>query len=96
MKDIYKREEWYKVRGEEEKIFKGVLKRLPHVITPNKRDLNYFLEVDDFLLPVYVPKNKILLDEFVGSHVEIYGKLVDLSLMGFGKELWIGSIEKNT
>ena len=95
MKDIYKEEEWYKLRDEKEKIFKGSLRRLPRVITPNQRDLNYFLNVNDSLLPVYVPLSENLLDEFVNCRVKIYGKLIDLSSNGFGEELWIGSIEKD-
>jgi hypothetical protein len=95
MKDLYKREDWYRVRDEEEKIYNGFLRRLPRVATPNQRDLNYFLEVNNSLLPLYIPKNEILMDEFVGCRVKIYGKLIDLSSNGFGKELWIGSIEKD-
>lgn len=94
MKDIFSRKEWYKSRKEEEKIYKGLLKRAPTVATASGRDLNIFsLKGNEFSFSVYFPIDEKLLDEFLDCHVKICGKLVDME--EFGKELWIGSIGKS-
>jgi hypothetical protein len=48
----------------------------------------------DNQFPVYAANVASRLAPFVGQKVFIYGKLVDLTNEGFGKELWIGSIQK--
>lgn len=85
---------WYDERPEPQRSVAGVLRALPTPSTPGGRDrLPYRLHLDDGdLLPVYGPGVEDGLDRLVDRHVELVGKVVDLTAEGFGRELWVRSV----
>ncbi len=86
-------ESWYDERTEPEQSVSGVLRAAPALSTPGGRDrLPYRLLVAGHALPVYGPAVEDRLDRLVDQHVELVGKVVDLSAEGFGPELWVRSL----
>lgn len=86
---------WYDERPEPERSVSGVLRARTTSSTPGGRDrLPYRLHLDDGdLIPVYGPGVEDRLARLVDQHVELVGKVVDLSVEGFGRELWVGSAD---
>ena len=94
MTQIYAGTDWYRARPEPEEQRRGILREHDAPIGPASRvALRYALITDKEAIPVYAPESSPQLALFVGQTVMVHGKLVDLSKEGFGKELWIGSIQ---
>jgi hypothetical protein len=90
---VYAEFDWYLDCKEQEKVWKGILQRRRAPTGPNTRTANkYVLLAEDAELPIYAANAEGKIGEYVGCYVLIWGKLVDLSVEGFGKELWIGRI----
>ena len=95
---VHKNESWYQIETSPEKIFEGVIKRHQVPIGPNNRPASskYALEIQEgdntTLIPIYTPNVEEFLSKFAEEKVSLYGKIVDLSKEGFGRELWLGSI----
>jgi hypothetical protein len=94
---IYAGTDWYRARPEPEEQKRGILRERDAPIGPAARvALRYVLITDKDVIPVYAPEPSQRLAMFVGQAVVAYGKLVDLSKEGFGKEFWIGSIQRSS
>jgi hypothetical protein len=94
---IYAETEWYRTRPEPEEQKRGILLERDDPAGPAARaSLRYVLTTDKGAIPVYAPQPSPQLAKFVGQAVLAYGKLVDLSREGFGKEFWIGSIQRSS
>jgi hypothetical protein len=90
---VYAGFDWYLDCKEDEKVWKGIVQRRLAPIGPNTRTANkYVLLTEDAEFPIYAANVEGKIGEYVGRNVVICGKLVDLSIEGFGKELWIGTI----
>jgi len=93
MTDIFAGTEWYCAQPEPERTWRGLLeeREVPH--GPATRiALGYSLVTDQGSFPVYSANAEQQLAPFSGLRVMVWGKLVDLSREGFGRELWIASI----
>lgn len=94
MKRIYAGTEWYRAQPEPEKSWQGLLEERDVPRGPATRiALAYSLVTDEGSLPVYSANVRHQLAPFCGRRVEVTGKLVDLAEEGFGRELWIATIE---
>lgn len=86
---------WYLERTEKEQVLEGVLHKREGALGPGARGgLNFALESKGVILPVYSSGADEKLTLFVGHNVRARGKVVDLTKEGFGKELWIGTIQE--
>lgn len=93
MKEIYARAPWYLERPEPEALWAGVLQRREAPRGPAARSaLTFALLTESRRLDVYAANVEIKLAHFIECQVIARGKLVDLSLEGHGKELWLASI----
>jgi hypothetical protein len=93
MTEIYATADWYRTRPEPERVWQGRLQERSAPVGPTGRTtLTYTLVTADAHLPVYAPDGGHRLGPFVGPHVVVKGKLVDLRDEGLGQELWIGAI----
>jgi hypothetical protein len=91
---IFARETWYRSRPETEQEWLGVLRKRDAPISPAGRTaLRYSLITDSETLPVYVANSEWQFAEYADVPIRLRGKLVDLGSEGFGRELWVGSIE---
>ncbi len=91
--EIYVREQWYRVRPEPQRRWRGKLYERPVVQGPGSRtSLGFTLVTEEGDFPVYSAGVAQQLGPLSGRPVEILGKLVDLRSEGFGQELWIGTI----
>jgi hypothetical protein len=91
---IFARTEWYMACSVSEELWEGVLEEQRRAIGPaNRPSLTHRLVTKEGDIPVYAAKVERELEPFVGHRVLVHGKLVDLGEEGFGKELWIGTIE---
>ena len=71
-----------------------MLVRAPVVAGPRSRTaLTHSLKTSEGEVPVYGDGVGTVLAPFEDRVVRLAAKLVDLSAEGFGRELWIGSIE---
>jgi len=92
---IHAEAEWYRVRPEAERDWRGTLERREVVAGPGARTaLRYTLYAVDERIPVYDPSGARL-ERFVGYDVVARGKRVDLTAEGFAPELWIASIRRH-
>jgi hypothetical protein len=93
--EIYARESWYRERPEQERVWKGVLQRRDVPASPAARTaVDFALITNEREVGVYAANAAHLLAAFVGRHVAVDGKLVDLTSEGHDKELWPASIAK--
>ena len=91
---IYADETWYRERPEPEQTWQGTLQQRAVVDSPGGRPgLTFLLQTTAADLPVYAAGASDRLTRYVGTRVLITGKLVDLRVEGFGRELWIGTID---
>ena len=89
---VYADTDWYVARPEREEVWRGVLREQTALLSPDTRGgLTYVLVTQEGELEVYAPDAERL-TRFLGHQVSARGKLVDLRVEGFGRELWIGSI----
>jgi hypothetical protein len=94
MSEIFASADWYIVRSEPEREWRGVLRERDVLFGPASRTaLLHTLITEEGQLPVYTANIGQQVAPFVGLPVKVRGKLVDLSDEGFGQELWIGSIQ---
>lgn len=93
MSEIYARKEWDVERPEPEQVWRGALRRRGTPQGPQSRAaLTYALVTQRGELAVYAASVDAELAAFVGRLVVAEGKLVDLTVEAYGKELWLGSI----
>jgi hypothetical protein len=92
---IYARESWYRERSEPERHWRGVLRRREPERGPASRSaLLFTLETRSGSLPVYAAGVAEKLAGYADRRVLARAKLVDLRQEGYGRELWIGTIER--
>lgn len=92
--EIYAGKDWYQSREENEQEWVGILEERRTIEGPNSRAaLRYALVTQDGELPIYAANVVALLQPFVGRRVTARGKVVDLASEGYGRELWVGTIE---
>jgi len=95
--EIYAGTDWYRARPEPEEERRGVLRTRDNPAGPASRPaLRYALDSGGEVIAVYAPQPSRQLASLAGQVVVVYGKVVDLSNEGFGKELWIGSVRRAT
>lgn len=93
---IFAEADWYVASPEPEKLWEGELRARDLPSGPATRaSLNYLLITPDRQLPVYAANVSERLAPFVGHHLLVRGKLIDLTKEGYGSELWIGCIESS-
>ena len=92
--NVYKGEKFYEKVEHREMVFSGVIERQKVVTGPNTRAHQYrFVTTKEIMVIYTTPRVVKLVESWVGRHINVQGKIVDLSAEGFGKELWIGIIE---
>ena len=94
MTSVFANEPWYRDRPEPERTWHGTLVRVSPVSGPGGRTaLTHALRTEQAEIPVYGAGAAEALAPFVGKHVAVAAKMVDLSAEGFGGELWIARID---
>jgi hypothetical protein len=75
-------------------FWRGVLQERRASTRPaTQTGLAYVLVTEDEQLPVYIAHSAPKFAPYAGRHVVARGKGVDLSGEGYGKELWVASIQ---
>ena len=92
--DVYRGQPWYESRPEPEQALLGVLSPAAAVSGPNTRpSLSFVLVTADARLPVYAAAaGAEIIANWVGPLLRVRGKIVDLSVEGRPRELWIASL----
>jgi len=94
MTSVFANERWYRDRPEPERTWHGTLVRVSPVSGPKGRTaLTHALRTEAAEIPVYGAGAGEALAPFVGKHVAVAAKMVDLSAEGFGRELWVARID---
>jgi hypothetical protein len=92
---VHGHEGWYRERPERETRWRGTLRRRDPPQGPGVRTaLTLSLRTSDEDLPVYAAGVGPTLAPFVGSRVVVTAKLIDLRSEGQGRELWVGTIQR--